>query len=100
MKTLINRRLRGASTKDLLNYLVVLRLERRQAIPPRWTLQDVIDVKRSALRAQADSLLGGDEDLMPTRVHIQSVGVKGPCDGGCGDGIISDHGQMVGTGGS
>jgi hypothetical protein len=42
MKTLVNRRLHGVSTKYLPNYLVVLRLERRPPPSPRQLLQAVI----------------------------------------------------------
>ena len=42
MKTLVNRRLRGVSTKYLPNYLVMLRLERRPPPSPRDTLKAVI----------------------------------------------------------
>lgn len=39
MKTLVNRNLRGVSTKYLPNYLVMLRLERRPPTSPKATLQ-------------------------------------------------------------
>jgi hypothetical protein len=42
MKTLVNRRLRGVSTKYLPNYLVMLRLERRPPASPREMLQAVL----------------------------------------------------------
>jgi hypothetical protein len=38
MKTLVNRRLRGVSTRYLPNYLIMLRLERRPPASPRETL--------------------------------------------------------------
>ena len=41
MKTLVNRRLRGVSTKYLPNYLVMLRLDQRPRPSPRETLQAV-----------------------------------------------------------
>ena len=41
MKTLVNRRLRGVSTRYLPNYLVMLRLERRSQSSPKDTLQAV-----------------------------------------------------------
>ena len=44
MKTLVNRRLRGVSTKYLPNDLVMLRLERRPPPSPRETLHDVFGV--------------------------------------------------------
>ena len=42
MKTLVNRRLRGVSTRYLPNYLVMLRLDRRSPASLRETLQAVI----------------------------------------------------------
>jgi hypothetical protein len=42
---LVNRRLRGVSTKYLPNYLVMLRLERRPPASPQDTLRAVVAAK-------------------------------------------------------
>jgi transposase-like protein len=45
MKTLVNRRLRGVSTRYLPNYLVMLRLERRKTASPQDILQAIVDAR-------------------------------------------------------
>ena len=45
MKVLVNRRLRGVSTKYLPNYLVMLRLERHPPTSPQDTLRAVLGAR-------------------------------------------------------